>query len=175
MNNTVRLSFRYSEEDYVRALRLHYSDILQPKRDVAISAVTMLLGTYFWATSDSRWLGPVLVLISAILLLMIFSAFVLIPPAIFRREPKFKDDYALTFSAEGIHFETAHINSNLQWVMYTQVLVDSCSYVLYYGKSSLTVIPARVFESPDQRAQFDALLAQFIPKITRKGTGVGAN
>lgn len=175
MSTTVKLSFRYTEQDYVRALRLHYSNILQPKRDVAISTGTMLLGIYFWVTSDSRWLGPVLVLIPAILLLMIFSAFVLIPPAVFRREPKFKDDYALTFSPEGIHFKTAHINSDLQWGMYTHALIDRRSYVLYYGKSSLTVIPTRVFEGPDQLAKFDDLLAQFIPKLTRKDNGVGAN
>jgi len=28
---------------------------------------------------------------------------------IFRREPKFRDDYLLSFSPEGIHFRTAHI------------------------------------------------------------------
>jgi hypothetical protein len=53
--------------------------------------------------------------------------------------------------------------------MYSRVLVDAHSYVLYYGTRSFTVIPKRVFQSADQKSAFDELLVQHVPKIVTKG------
>jgi hypothetical protein len=86
---------------------------------------------------------------SVVLVLMLFAAFVVIPPLAFRSEAKFRDDYSLTFSQEGIHFRTAHIDSQLQWDLYSRALIDRHSYVLYYGSRQFTVIPKRVFQSAD--------------------------
>jgi hypothetical protein len=91
-----------------------------------------------------------------------------IPALIFRREPKYRDEYSLRFSPEGIHFRTVHIDSRLEWSMYTNALVTAQSYILYYGSSALTVIPKRVFESAKQQNAFDDLLVANVPKIVRK-------
>ena len=99
---------------------------------------------------------------------MLIAAFTVIPPLAFRREPKFRDDYSLTFSPEGIHFRTAHIDSQLQWSMYSRALVDAHSYVLYYGSHQFTVIPKRVFQSAEQQQAFEQLLTQHVSQIVRR-------
>jgi hypothetical protein len=105
---------------------------------------------------------------SGILSLMLIAAFFVIPVLSFRRQPKFRDEYSLTFSQESIHFKTEHIDSVLQWSMYSRALIDAHSYVLYYGTRSISVIPKRAFESADQQKVFEELLKQHIPKIIIK-------
>ncbi len=99
---------------------------------------------------------------------MLIAAFTVIPPLVFRREPKFRDEYSLTFSPEGIHFRTAHIDSQLQWSMYSRALIDAHSYVLYYGSRHFTVIPKRFFESIEQQQAFEQLLTQHVSQIVRR-------
>ncbi|MGH9745289.1 MAG: YcxB family protein [Candidatus Acidiferrales bacterium] len=163
---TINLCFRYSELDYVRAMRAHYASVLRLKLDIAAIIVTASLGVYFLLTSDSRWYGIGLLGLSVLLALMLLAAFFAIPRVIFRRETKFKDEYFLAFSSERIHFRTQHIDSALQWNMYSRALTDAHSYILYYGTRSFTVIPKRVFKSADEQAAFERLLSQKIPRPT---------
>jgi|NGEPerStandDraft_6_1074524.scaffolds.fasta_scaffold48004_2 hypothetical protein len=64
---------------------------------------------------------------------------------------------------------TRHIDSQLQWSMYSHALVDAHSFVLYYGSRSFTVIPKRVFPTAEREA-FEKLLARNVPEIVRKDT-----
>ncbi|PYT60012.1 MAG: hypothetical protein DMG35_12805 [Acidobacteria bacterium] len=170
MDSTIHLSFRYSELDYVRAMRAHYASRLRLKLDVAVAVVTTLLGVYLWQSRDSRLWGIGLVCLSAVLVLMLVATFGVIPKLIFRREPKFRDEYSLTFSPEGIHFRTAHINSQLQWAMYSRALVDPHSFILYHGTHSFSVIPKRVFETTEKLAAFEQLVSEKIPEISKKNS-----
>ena len=170
MDSAIRVSFRYSEQEYVRAMRAHYASVLRLKLDIAVIVFVALFGAYDLQRSDSRWYGIVSLSLSAVLALMLAAAFFVIPVLVFRREPKFRDEYSLTFSPEGIHFQTANIDSRLQWSLYSRALVDAYSYVLYYGTRSFTVIPTRVFESADQLAAFDQLVSEKVPKIIGKGS-----
>jgi hypothetical protein len=130
MNSTVNLSFRYLEIDYVRALQAHYASRLRLRLDIAWSSVLAGIGAYLWQSSSTRWLGIGCVIVAASFVLMLVFAFMVIPRLAFRREPKFRDDYSLTFSPDGIHFQTVHIDSQLQWAIYSRALVDGHSYVL---------------------------------------------
>jgi len=99
---------------------------------------------------------------------MLVAAFALIPSIAFRRQPKFRDEYSLSFSPEGIHFRTTHIDSDLKWGIYTWALADVYSFILYYGSQQFTVIPKRVFESPSQRQAFEQLLRQNVSRVVDK-------
>ena len=155
-------------------MRAHYASRLRLRLDIAVILVTAVLGAYFWYSMQSTWFGITLVGVSVAFALLLIAAFVVIPPLLFRREPKFSDDYSLTFSPEGIHFKTANIDSHLQWNLYSQALVDAHSFVLYYGSRSFTVIPKRVFQTAEQEEAFERLLTKNIPKITRKdASGAG--
>jgi hypothetical protein len=158
------------ESDYVRAVRAHYASHLRLRLDIFVTVVLAFAGVYLCRSPATRWFGIACVSISVVFALILIAAFTVIPRLAFRREPKFRDDYALTFSEEGIHFRTAHIDSQLQWSMYSRALVGARSYVLYYGSRSFTVIPKRVFQSADQQQIFERLLAQHVREIVRRGS-----
>ena len=168
MDSIIDLSFRYSERDYVRAMRAHYASRLRLKLDAAVVVAMVLLGVYLWQSPDSRGWGIALLCLSAVFVLALVTAFGIIPRLVFRREPKFRDEYSLTFSPDGIHFQTSHINSQLQWSMYTRALVDPHSFVLYHGTHSFTVIPKRVFENNEQLASFEHLVSEKIAEIAKQ-------
>jgi hypothetical protein len=169
VNSTIKLSFRYAERDYVRALRAHYASHLRLRLDIVVTIVLLGGGVYLWRSPSLHWLSLACVVIAGVFVLILITAFAVIPPLVFRREPKFRDEYSLTFSPDGIYFQTAHIDSQLQWSMYSRALIDAHSYVLYYGSHQFTVIPKRVFQSVEQQQAFDQLLTQHVPLIMRRG------
>ena len=168
MTTSIHLSFKYSKSDVVSALRAHYRSRLRLPMDVAALVLLAVIGSFFWRSSDEHWLGVFFVTGAVAFGILLISAFTLIPALIFRREPKYRDEYSLTFSAAGIHFTTVHVDSRIEWKMYTNALVTAHSYILYYGGSTLTVIPKRVFESTEQQEAFDELVVANIPKVVRK-------
>jgi YcxB-like protein len=168
VNEAISLSFRYSKSDIVRAMRAHYASRMRPRLDIVMAVVLAAAGAYLWRSPDSHWFGVFCLGASAVFVLFLFAAFVIGPPLAFRLEPKYRDDYSLTFSPEGIHFRTVHIDSQLQWSLYSRALVDAYSYILYYGSRTFSVIPKRVFESSEQQRAFEELLAQHVPKIVTK-------
>ena len=168
MDSTVHLSFCYSEQDYVRAMRAHLKSRLRLKIDIVVIVLAAALGLYEWRSLDSAWWGISLVTVSAVFALILAVAFGIVPGMVFRGEPKFRDEYSLTFSGDGIHFQTAHIDSQLQWNMYRRALIDAHSFVLYYGNRSFTVIPKRVFKTPEDLATFERLVSQKIPETTKQ-------
>jgi YcxB-like protein len=168
VNSTVHLSFRYLESDYARALRAHYTSRLRLRLDVVVVVVLIGIGIYLWRSPRSHWLGVACVSIAVLFSLMLIAAFTIIPSLAFRREPKFRDEYSLAFSPEGIHFLTTHIDSQLQWSIYSRALIDAHSYILYYGTQQFTVIPKRVFQSAEQQQAFESLLIQHVSKIVRR-------
>ncbi len=149
-------------------MRSHFADVFRLKLDITIMIAMAVLGAYFWQFPEWRWLVIVCTGVSAVFAIILILAFAIIPQMVFRRDPKFLQDYSLTFSREGIHFQTAHIDSQLQWGMYSRALVDSHSYVLYHGARSFTIIPKRIFQSAGELKAFEELLAQNVPKIIRK-------
>lgn len=170
VNSTVELSFRYQERDYVRAMRAHFASRLRLRLDIFLAVVVTGVGAYLWRTPALQWFGLACILLAVVFILLIVAAFTVIPRLAFRREPKFRDEYSLTFSPDGIHFRTAHLDSQLQWSMYSHALMDAHSYVLYYGSHQFTVIPKRVFQSVEQQQSFEQLLTHHVSRIVRRDT-----
>ena len=168
MDSTVHLTFRYSEQDYVRAMRAHLKSRLRLKLDIVVIALAAALGFYEWRSLGSPWWGMTLVFLAAVLAGILIIAFGIVPRMVFRGEPKFRDEYSLTFSADGIRFQTAHISSQLDWSMYIRALVDAHSFILCHGRRSFTVIPKRVFKTPEQLGAFERLISEKIPEIVRQ-------
>jgi YcxB-like protein len=164
---TVNLSFHYTQADYVQAMRAHYASRLRLPLDIAVIILVGALGIYEWQ-SGAHSLGAVFLGISGAFTLMLLAAFFIIPVFAFRREPKFRDEYALSFSPRSIHFRTVHIDSDLQWTMYTRALIASESFILYYGDHQFTVVPKRVFHDDAQRHAFERMLAEKVSNIIDK-------
>jgi hypothetical protein len=165
VDDTINLSFRYARNDIERAMRLHYASRMRPRLDIVMAVGLALAGAYLLRSPDSHWFGVFALCASAAFVLMLLAAFVILPPMAFRLEPKYRDEYSLIFSQDGIQFRTVHINSQLQWSTYSRALIDADSYILYYGSRSFTVVPKRVFQSREQQKAFEELLDHHVPKI----------
>ena len=78
-NSPISLSFRYSESDYVRALRAHYADRLRLWLDICVVVLVGAAGIYLWPSLSSKvFLG-----VSIAFAVILFAAFFVIPPLIF--------------------------------------------------------------------------------------------
>jgi hypothetical protein len=168
MNSTIALSFRYTEGDYVQAVRAHNARHLRLPLDIVVIVLVSGFAIYLWRFPDQHWLALLGFVVAALFTLMLVSAFTIVPRVAFRREPKFRDDYLLIFSPEGIQFRTAHIDSQLQWSLYSWALITDRSFILYYGSRQFTVIPKRIFQNQEQVLAFEELLKQRISRIERR-------
>jgi len=164
MDRPIKLMFRYSEQDFVRAMRAHLSSRLRIPLDVVMTSLLLAVGLYLWPS----WYGVTLLSIAGSFIALLIALFFIVPHLIFRHEAKFRDEYELTFAEAGIHFLTVHIDSQLQWSIYSRALIDPHSYILYYGARSFTVIPKRVFQNAEDLIEFEQLLQEKIPKIVRR-------
>lgn len=170
MNPTVSLIFRYHQRDYSRAMRAHYATRHRLWLDIPLITVVAGLGLYLWRFPDLHGSGIFFVCIGigTVFALQLIWAFLVMPILVFRSQPEILGEYQLTFSPQGIHFHTEHIDSELKWSLYTRALVDANTYVLYYGARTFTVIPKRVFQSVDQRGSFEELLKQNVKRVVWK-------
>ena len=168
MSEPIDLSFHYTQQDYVRGYRAHAFARTPFFVDVLFAIGVAALGAWCWTLPDFHLWGAGAMLAGAIFLALVVAAYWIIPVTVFRREPKFRDDYRMVFSAEGIHFKTVNIDSQLQWTLYTHALAANYCYLLYYGKRHLTIIPLRVFQSSKEQERFDAMIRQHIPRIETK-------
>jgi hypothetical protein len=163
----VRFSFRYSELDYIRAVRAYNLARLRIWLDLVVIVFVGVATVYLWQFPSLHWFSITLMSVLGILGLGLLISFTVIPPIVFRRDRKFRDKYTVTCSGDGIRFESTHVDSLIQWSAYSQALIDSYSYVLKYGKS-FTAIPKRVFHNESQKKQFEQLLTVHISEILRK-------
>lgn len=81
----------------------------------------------------------------------------------FKRNPKFLENYHLTFSDSGIDFKTKSLESKLAWTHYTHVLENDVVILLIYGTRMYTVIPVRAFSDGVQHARFMSLVRRHVP------------
>ena len=165
--STVRFSFRYSELDYVRAVRAYNLARFRIWLDIIVVVLAGAGAFYLWQFPSLHWISITFLGVLGIFGLGLVASFTVIPPMVFRRDRKLRDNYTVTCSREGIRFESAHVDSLIQWSSYSEALIDSYSYVLKYGKS-FTAIPKRVFQNELQKKQFEELLMAHIPQIVRK-------
>jgi hypothetical protein len=141
---------------------------MRPRLDLGMALLLGAVGVCLWRLPTWHSFAIFCLVASAVFVLILVAAFVVIPPVVFRLQPKFRDDDSLIFSPQGIHFRTAQIDSNLQWSLYSRVLIDAHSYLLYYGSRTFTVIPKRVFRDTEQQRGFEQLLSEQVPKIVTK-------
>ena len=80
-------------------------------------------------------------------------------------DEKLKRPYQLRFSEDGIEFKTENLSSQLGWQMYTNVLIDRNSYLLYHGKRQFTIIPKHVLPDDRSRIEFEQLIQMKIPAV----------
>jgi hypothetical protein len=163
---SIQLTFKYTEEEYVSAVRFF---LLRSKETLIRLGLTLggLCLALILLFSLLELELPLFLTISPLVLLgiAIFHAlFVRLPRRQFRGNPKFRDEYSLTFSDEGIRFKTRSIDSSVAWDLYTEVVENDRFYLLIYGKNiaSFSIVPKRSFRDSMQEAAFREMLGRHL-------------
>ena len=163
MADPVTLRFRYTEQDYVRAMRLHLSKRMRLKLDIVVAVALGLLSAFMlWDRDNLDWFWVFGGVASAVLLAIVLLAWFVAPVRAYRQEPKLHDEYFLQFGSDGIAFRTASIDSRIEWKLYRELRSDEHTHLLVYGTNGFTALPRRVFTGPDQEAAFLQLVRQSI-------------
>jgi YcxB-like protein len=158
MSESVELHFRYTEGEYVSAIRTY----LLAKRRVAffvgIASVVTLLGLYFLLTQSDAAATLSFLVTGAFLFGLLATSLVILPHRRFQTNPQFHREYYLQFAEDGILFRTDQLDATLKWEIYTEALETEKFYLLSHGEGAVTVIPKRVFKSGEQQGQFEDML-----------------
>lgn len=161
-NEAVQLSFRYSEEEYLAAIRFYFwhSKTLLGRAIVTyvLFSAGLVLLPLMMGFHLPVWANLALVAIAGVAL---FHGYVGDRPrTYFKGNPKFRDEYHLTFTDAGIEFHTHNMSSMTAWNFYSGVVEGDSFYLLIYGKDihSLSIIPKRAFQSSNQEMVFRQIL-----------------
>ena len=161
-NKQIKLEFHYSEDEYLAASRLYLlhsstSLIRLVLFFVLVTGLLLMLPLLFDVDLPVWAILSLTALVEGVLL---YNVFVKVPRRYFRGDPKFRDQYEMIFSDDGISLKTRQIDSKLAWSLYTRVIEGQSLYLLIYGKDvrTMTLIPKRVFQNKAQETAFRELL-----------------
>lgn len=161
-NDVVQLTFRHDEKEFLGATRAYFwrSKELLVRLivvDVLFAVLALLLNALVGFIVPVWALAPLVV----IAWVAWFHGVVIdLPRARFRGDPKFRDEFNLTFRDENIEFRTANVNATYNWNFYTGVIESDNFYLLIYGKNihSFSVLPKRAFRDSNQETIFRRML-----------------
>ena len=159
----IQVKFTHTEAEYLSATRL-----LLLGQKVLLARMVIVLALVFFGIVMVSLISevefPLWAAVGIGLLIdagFAYMAVVDAPRRLFRKDSKFRDEYALTFSEEGIALKTHQIDSKLAWSLYKQVVENKSLYVLVYdapGRMVMTVVPKRVFRHAGEESEFRELV-----------------
>jgi hypothetical protein len=158
-SNYISIRFINELKDHIEAQRVLYSRSALPKLDKAIAVLLFVFGVYCVVSIGLRWWTVIWFPLAVAEWLNWLSLSQWRTRIDFRRNPKFREEYHLTFSHENIHFQTASIDSTLQWTHYDRVIESPDLFLLMYSKGLYTLIPKRCFSSTEEINAFRDLLS----------------
>ncbi len=82
------------------------------------------------------------------------------------REPIYKTEHAVSFSKDGIHFLMGHVESNLDWGYYQQVIESPDGFLLVYGNDAFHYFPKRAFGGEQMINDFRKLATSKLARRT---------
>ena len=172
-NQSVQLSFRHTEQEYLSAVRYyvwHSKELLARMIIFYVLVSTgMVLLLLLFGLPFPLWAVIAFVVLAGVAL---FHGYLVdLPRRYFRGDPKFRDEYTLTFTDAGIEFRTAHLNASLAWSLYTDVIETDKFYLMVYGKGihSLSIVPKRAFTDAGQETAFRQMLRRHLDHNLKLG------
>ena len=165
MVEPISLTVRFLNElqDHILAQRLLYHKSLMAKLDKVVAVLLIGFGVYCVARVGVYWWTILWFPLAVAEWFDMLSLTRWRTRIQFQRNPKFREEYHLTFSRENIHFKTTSLESTLQWTHYERVIESRELFLLMYGKGLYTLIPKRAFSSEEEINSFRTLLRQTIP------------
>lgn len=120
----------------------------------------MLFGIGCWAKYGFSWIWIIALAVGILGMVIRFVAFYVMPSIRFDKEPKFKDEYILSFNDDGLNFHTEHLDSKLDWNYYYKAWETDKFYLLFYGKSLFTIVPQRAFDDDEHERSFRSIISK---------------
>ena len=163
---TVQLDFQLTEKEYIAAIRLYVLHSTELWLRLVILYVLLSAG-FVLLTVLSGFVLPIWAVVALLGLVGVSLGQGYLydrPRRYFRGDPKFREEYHLTFSDSGIEFRTESISASLAWSMYTHVIENDKFYLTVYGRDlhMVSIIPKRAFVSGKQEATFREMLRRHI-------------
>src|SRR6185437_4046826 len=158
MEDVIELRFRYTEAEYLTAYRKYF---LAKKRAffmLSMSTGLVVVGVYFLISGRDIALTISFIGTGALLFGLLISSSILLPKQRFRTDPRFRGEYLLRFSDNGVEFYTKEIESKVTWRVYKEALETKAFFLLSDGGAILTVVPKRAFANADDESRFRELL-----------------
>ncbi|HEU4509668.1 MAG TPA: YcxB family protein [Pyrinomonadaceae bacterium] len=157
-NESVHLRFTHTEKEYLDAVRLYFWHSKELVIRLIVSFVLFAIGLVLLDVILGGFL-PLWAMVAFIFLAGLgwFHGYVIdVPRRKFRGDPKYRDEYDLTFSDAGTEFKTANVSASLKWNLYSRVIENDRFYVMLYGHDihSLSVVPKRAFGDKEQEITF---------------------
>lgn len=154
-------------KDHIQAQRVLYSKGIMAKLDKVVAALLFGFGVYYVAFVGLHWWTIIWFPLAVAEWFDLLSLSRWKTKIEFQRNPKFREEYHLTFSRENIHFKTASLDSTLQWTHYERLIESPDLFLLMYGKSLYTLIPKWCFKSNEEINAFRVLVGQTIGQKSR--------
>lgn len=165
-NDSVQMTFRHDEKEFLAASRLYFWRSRElVVRFIVIDVLFAILMVIINVLTG--FVVPLWALAALIVLVWVgwFHGYVIdLPRRRFRGDPKFREEFNLTFRDANIEFRTASVNATFAWDFYTGVIEDENFYLLLYGKNihSCSVLPKRAFRDRNQETLFRRMLRRHL-------------
>lgn len=154
----VDIKFQYTEQEYAKAVRkyLLVTDTIK-KLDLVLAIIGVPCALVYFFLASYNWFSILLLVCAVLFTGFIGLQYLYVPMLTFRKTPKFKEEYHLTFTADGILFETATIHSELKWDAYTAFWESEDCYYLVQEEHIYTILPKRVFGNDAEKLAFERM------------------
>lgn len=160
----ITLEFDNRLSDQLQADRLDYRTTAFWKIDKVVALILLGTGVYTVAGAGVHWWTLIWFPAAVVEWFNLISLRPLQVRWLFKRNPRFRETYRLAFTEEGIHFQTASIDSRIAWTHYARVIEGREVILLVYGARMYTVIPTRAFADAAQKAAFLELATRMVRK-----------
>ncbi len=158
MSELITLRFTYTEDEFVEAWQFYATRAILKKSDVIVSLAAMGFSLVMAYLKGASWIWESLFIVGFLLLVGNFIGYFLMPRHRFRHDPKYREEYYLSFSEQGIYFKTSYAESKLEWALYDKLWIVPRHYLLFYGRDLFTIIPKRVFAGKEEEQRFEELV-----------------
>ena len=154
----VDIKFQYTEKEYVKAVQkyLVFTDTVK-KLDLVLAIVGVPCTLVYLFLSSFGWFSILLLVCAVLFSGFIGLQYIYVPIVTFRKTPELKEEYHLTFTSEGLLFETATMHSDMKWDAYIGFWESEDCYYLVQKEHIYTILPKRVFVGDAEKLAFERM------------------
>ncbi|WP_143304484.1 YcxB family protein [Chitinophaga vietnamensis] len=154
----MQLEFSYDKNEVLYALRYHFmhrGEIKVFRNTLIIFLLATLAGFVFKLVTPGALAG-----VTAMVLLLGWVFWFLLPISIYNKAATFKDDIHLKYSDEGLLISTRSSNHprSIGWNNFSRVVETKKFFFLYRDKKTFFLIPTSAFQSEEAYNHFASLL-----------------